>query len=185
MEMAKKKYGACVERYEHIFITMDGLLERERSRMESINPCTCTGDDLIKDKRGKIVFATLLKELKNVSARFESYCRELPVFLFNSARYDFKLIKKYLFKELCKRDESPSFTVKKAGKYPCIKSESLKFLDILQFLAPGYNLKPCFKAFDVNEEKGFFPYDYFTSADQLDETTLPPYDTFYSTINLI
>ena len=36
MEMAKKKYEACVKRYEHILIMMDGLLERKRSRMESI-----------------------------------------------------------------------------------------------------------------------------------------------------
>ena len=120
MEMTKKKYDACVEHYEHIFIMMDGLLERERSRMGSINPRTYTGDDLIKDKKGKIVSTMLLKELENVSARFESYCRELPVFGFNSAEYNIKSIKKYLFKELCKRDESPSFTVKKAGKYPCI-----------------------------------------------------------------
>ena len=55
-------------------------------------------------------------------------------------------------------------------------------MDILQFLAPGYNLKSSFKAFGVSEQKGFFPYDYFTSAEQLDETTLLPYDTFYSTI---
>ena len=53
MEMAKKKYEACVERYEHIFIMMDCLLERERSRLESINPRTYTGDDLIKDKKRK------------------------------------------------------------------------------------------------------------------------------------
>ena len=136
MEMANKKYEACVERYEHIFIMMDGLLEWERARMESINPCTYTGDDLIKDKIGKIVSTTLLKELENVSDRFESYCKELPVFGFSSAGYDIKLIKKYLFKELCKWDESPSFTVKKSGKYPCIKSESFKFLNILQFSSP-------------------------------------------------
>ena len=55
-------------------------------------------------------------------------------------------------------------------------------MDILQFLAPGYNLKSFFKAFGVTEQKGFFPYDYFTSAEQLDETKLPPYETFYSTI---
>ena len=72
--------------------------------------------------------------------------------------------------------------MKKAGKYPCIKTEHLKFMDILQFLAPGYNLKSFFKAFGVTEQKGLFPYDYFTHADQLDETTLPPYETFYSTI---
>ena len=58
----------------------------------------------------------------------------------------------------------------------------MKFLDILQFLAPGYNLKSFFKAFDANKEKGFFPYDYFISADQLNEITLPPYETFYFTI---
>ena len=72
-------------------------------------------------------------------------------------------------------------------------------MDILQFLAPGYYLKSfskafftisCpwillesfFKAFGVTEQKGFFPYDYFTYADQLDEATLPPYETFYSAI---
>ena len=54
MEMAKKKYEACIERYEHIFTMMDGLLERERSRMESINPRIYSGDDLIKDKKGNI-----------------------------------------------------------------------------------------------------------------------------------
>ena len=69
-----------------------------------------------------------------------------------------------------------------AANLHCIKTEHLKFLDVLQFLAPGYNLKSFFKAFGVTQQKGFFPYDYFTSADQLDETTLPPYETFYSTI---
>ena len=66
MQMANKKYEACIERYEHIFIMMDGLLERERARMESINPHTYTGDDLIKDKKGKVISTTLLKELENV-----------------------------------------------------------------------------------------------------------------------
>ena len=117
--------------------------------------------DLIRDKKGKVISTMLSKELESVSARFESYCRELPVFRFNSVGYDIKLVKQCLFKELCRWDESPSFTVKKARKYPCIKSESLKFLDILQFLAPGYKLKYFFKAFDANEEKGFFSYDYF------------------------
>ena len=55
-------------------------------------------------------------------------------------------------------------------------------MDILPFFDPGYNLKSFFKAFGVSEQKGFFPYGYFTSAEQLDETTLPAYETFYSTI---
>ena len=84
-----------------------------------------------------------------------------------------KLIKEFLFKKLYEHGQQPTFTV---------KIEHLKFLDELQFLAPGYNFKRFFKAFDVTKQKGFFPYDYFTHVDQLDETTPPTYDTFYSAI---
>ena len=87
-----------------------------------------------------------------------------------------------MFEELCEHGQQPTFTVKKFGKYPCIKTEHLKFLDVLQLHAPGYNLKSFFKAFGVTEQKGFFLYDYFTSADQLTEITLPSYESFYSTI---
>ena len=66
-----------------------------------------------------------------------------------------KLIKKLLFKELCKQGQQPNFTVKKAGKYPCIKTEHLKFMDILQFLAPGYNLKAFSKPLVLLNKKGF------------------------------
>ena len=52
----------------------------------------------------------------------------------------------------------------------------------MQFLAPDYNFKRFSKAFGVSEQKGFFLYGYFTHADQLDETTLPPYETLYCTI---
>ena len=113
--------------------------------------------------------------------KFEGYYKVLAVFGFNSAGYDVKLIKKFLLKELCEHGQQPYFTVKKAGKYPCIKTEYLKFMDILQFSASGYDLKSFFKAFTVSEQKGFFPYDYFTHADQLDETTLLPYDTLSAT----
>ena len=123
-----------------------------------------------------------MKKLDKLYKRFEAYCKELVVFGFNSAGYDIKLIKQFLFKELCEHGQQPTFIVKKSGKYPCIKTEHLKFIDVLQFLAPGYNLKSFFKAFGVSEQKGSFPYDYFISVDQLDETTLPPYETFYSTI---
>ena len=137
--------------------------------------------DLEMDENGGLTSKDM-NSLESLFGKFEGYCIELAAFAFNSARYDIKLIKTYLFKELCEHGEQPNFTVKKDGKYPCIKNEHLKFMDILQFLAPGYNLKSFFKAFGVSEQKGFFPYDYFTSADQLDETTLALYETFYSTI---
>ena len=139
-------------------------------------------DDDVELDNDDNVMSEGMKRLEKLYKRFEAHCKELIVFGFNSAGYNIKLIKKFLFKELCEHGEQPTFTVKKSRKYPCIKTEHLKFLDVLQFLAPGYNLKSFFKAFGVTKQKGFFPYDYFTSAEQLDETTLPPYETFYSTI---
>ena len=177
LEMAKKKYEVCVERYEYIFEQLKQLKVQEMMHLQE----DMVDDDLEMDENGGVT-SKRLKLLENLFGKFEDYCKELAVFGFNSAGYDVKLIKKFLFKELCKHGEQPNFTIKKAGKYPCIKTEDLKFMDILQFLAPGYNLKSFFKAFGVSEQKWFFPYDYFTHADQLDETTLPPYETFYSII---
>ena len=140
LEMAKKKYEACVERFEHIFEQLEQLKVQEMVSLQ---------EDMVDGG----VSSTRMKSLENLFKKFEDYCKELAVFGFNSAGYDIKLIKKYLFKELCKHRQQPNFTVKKAGKYPSIKTEHLKFMDIWQFLAPGYNLKSFFKAFGVSEQK--------------------------------
>ena len=190
-KMADKMCMAAVERFEYIFEQIDDLMCMERHHLAEMNGDMVVSvaefldnacdDDLEMDENGGLT-RKHMKSLENLFGKFEGYCKELAVFGFNSTGYDIKLIRKYLCKELCEHVEQPNFTVKKAGKYPYIKTEHLKFMDILQFLAPGYNLKSFFKAFGVSEQKGFFPYDYFTSAEQLDETTLPPYDTFYFTI---
>ena len=187
LEMGEKKYRAAVERFEYIFDQLEQLKVQEMDRLEEANLAAVNfldddDDDDVEMDNDDNATNEGMKKLDKLYKRFEAYCKELVVFGFNSAGYDIKLIKKFLFKELCEHGQQPTFTVKKSGKYPCFKTEHLKFLDVLQFLAPGYNLKSFFKAFGVSEQKGFFPYDYFTSAEQLDETTLPPYDTFYSSI---
>ena len=57
-------------------------------------------DDLEMDENGGLT-SKHMKSLENLYGKFEGYCKELVVFGFNSAGYDIKLIKKYLFKELC------------------------------------------------------------------------------------
>ena len=46
-----------------------------------------------------------MKSWKNLFGKFEGYCEELVVFGFISAGYDVKLIKKFLFKELCEHGQ--------------------------------------------------------------------------------
>ena len=186
LEMGEKKYRAAMERFEYIFDQLEQLKVQEMDHLEEshgeVADFLDDDDDDVEMDNDDNVTSEGMKKLDKLYKKFEAYCKELAVFGFNSSGYDIKLIKTYLFKELCEHGEQLSFTVKKSRKYPCIKTEHLKFLDVLQFLAPGYNLKSFFKAFGVTEQKGFFPYDYFTHADQPDETTLPPYETFYSTI---
>ena len=157
-EMADKKYRAAVERFEYIFEQINFLMQMERNNLSEMNGDMVVSvadfldnagdDDLEMDENGGLT-SKHMKSLENLYGKFEGYCKELAVFGFNSAGYDIKLIKKYLFKELCEHGQQPSFTVKKSGKYPCIKTEYFKFMDILQFLAPGYNLKSFVKAFGV------------------------------------
>ena len=54
------------------------------------------------------------------------------------------------------------------------------FLDIMQYLAPGFNLDIFIKSFagDKSCHKLYFPYEYVDSHDRLAETELPPYDAF-------
>ena len=137
LEMADKKYRAAVEHYEYIFNQINDLMQIERDRLSEMNRLQedmvdDDDDDLEMDENGG-ASSKHLKLLKNLFSKFEGYCKELAVFGFNSAGYDVKLIKKFLFKELCECGQEPTFTVKKAGKYPCIKTEQLKFMDICSF----------------------------------------------------
>ena len=141
LEMGEKKYRAALERFEYNFDQLEQLKGQEMDRLEEANLAAddfLDGDDVdVKMDNDDNVTSEGMKRLEKLYKRFEAYCKELVVFGFNSARYDIKLIKKFLFKELCEHGQQPTFTVKKSGKYPCIKTEHLKFLDVLQFLAPG------------------------------------------------
>ena len=153
LEIAGLKYKASQVRFRHIFHQLDEMKEAEVERLDEMNQdLQAQGMDLEELMNDNVEIAEdgditseQLKVLEKLCGKLE--CQELGVFGFNSAGYDVKLIKQYLFRELCEHGEQPSFIVKKAGKYPFIKTKHLKFLDILQFLAPGYNLKVFLQSF--------------------------------------
>ena len=150
---------ATVERFEYIFDQLEQLKVQEMDRLEESNGAGVDffdDDDEMEMDNDDNATNEGMKKLEKLYKKLEAYCNELVVFGFNSSGYDIKLIKKHLFKELCKHGQQPTFTVKKSGKYLCIKTGHLKFLDVLQFLAPGYNLKSFFKAFGVTKQKVSF-----------------------------
>jgi len=117
---------------------------------------------------------------KKLYGRFMKYCCQVPVIGFNSSRYDLNLVKCGLAKALGLGSDPSSFTVKKNNTYLCISSENFKFLDITQYLAPGCSYSKFLKAFQVEEQKGYFPYEWLDDVSKLEETSLPAYSEFYS-----
>ena len=69
---------------------------------------------------------------------FISYCKELVVLGFNSASYDLNLIKPTLIQILLKDIQ---FVIKRTNSYLCLKTFKLRFLDIKNFLTPGFSYR--------------------------------------------
>ena len=169
-ELAEEKWGWVLEKIDEK-INKDNIYEEE---MED----DCTENDLELDEvpEGK----TPSHPLQKVYRQLETYMSQVPVLGFNSAKYDLNLIKRCLAKHLNLHEETGTFVVKQNNAYTCIATDSLKFLDMTQFLAPGSSYAGFLKAYHVEEQKGFFPYEWFDDVTKLDATALPAHEDFYS-----
>ena len=119
---------------------------------------------------------------EDLQKKLDKYKTEVPVLGFNSSKYDMNLIKVELAKTLHLDEIKEYFVVKKNNQYMCLKSPQFRFLDISHYLAPGYSYDKFLKAYQTTQQKSFFPYEWFTSTDKLNVTSLPPIDSFYSSL---
>ena len=119
------------------------------------------------------------RRIKCLQQQLEVYCSRLPVLGFNSAKYDLNLVKSKLAKYLHLADKD-TFVIKRAQAYTCISTSYFKFLDVTAYLAAGASYSQFLRAYGVDEEKGFFPYEWFDCAAKLDYPRLPPYEAFFS-----
>jgi len=76
--------------------------------------------------------------------------------------------------------EQIEFVIKRANSYLCIKTEKLKFLDIRNFLAPGFSYNKFLSAYGCHGDKFFFPYEHIDSLEKLEEKQIPTQQAFYS-----
>ena len=123
-------------------------------------------------------FQARSEELKR---KFIRYCRQLPVVGFNSSRYDLNLIKGSLFPQLgFGAQDEHSLVIRKNNSYTAVGATVLRFLDISNYVAPGFSYSQFLKAFGVEESKSYFPYEWFDDPVKLDFPALPPYEAFFS-----
>ena len=133
------------------------------------------------------------KEIR-LLGKLKKFINHLPILGFNSSGYDISLITNYLCPQVPSAKKSIHF-VKKTSRYVSITVNGLSdrggfvFLDIMQYLAPGFNLDTCIKSFAGEDYatgdggKSYFPYEYMDNYNRLTETEIPPYSAFYSQLH--
>ena len=117
--------------------------------------------------------------LIDLQEHFERYCNTLPVFDFNSAKYDINLIK-YLLPILVNERQIEPTVIKKANQFVSFKFGDVQLLDTMNFLGGATSLDSFLKAYKTEETKRFFPYEWFDNPKKLNNKELPPYDSLFS-----
>ena len=126
---------------------------------------------------------------------------KIPVFLHNGSKYDFKL----LIRELCQNSENQLKIIPRTSEtFACISFQNFQFIDtyahlpnslsnLTDILRSGQESKdklfkhtrqlyPEESTFLKLLKKGFFPYEYLTGIDVLNECKLPEREHFYSSL---
>ena len=116
---------------------------------------------------------------EKILKEFNCYCKKLVVLGFNSASYDLNLIKhtsiQFFLKDI-------QFVIKRTNSYICLKTSKLRFLDIKNFLVPGFSYRKFLVAYRAELRKFYFPYEFVTDLDKL-KSGLPEDSVFYSSLS--
>ncbi|CAB4021097.1 Zinc finger and SCAN domain-containing 22, partial [Paramuricea clavata] len=134
------------------------------------------GDEVNEDEAEKT------HPLEKLVEKLELYLMELPVIGFISGKYDINAAKNPFFSYLVKH-EQVKFVIKRNNNHMCLKTQHLKFLDITNYLAPGFSYEQFLKAYECSQTKGYFPYEWVDSLGKLNNPTLPPRETFHSNLS--
>ena len=111
---------------------------------------------------------------------WETWVKQVPVFGFNSGRYDINMIKEYFVKYLA--EISNVNDAKKENSYMFLSLPNFKFLDIKSYLAPGLSYDAWCRAYGTELQKLVFPYEWFDSFEKLNHKGPVKYEDFFSSL---
>ena len=149
---------------------MRDLKERQRKiseEVDSLYPLPRTNDDRVHLPL-------------NVQNLWKTWVNQVPVFGFNSGRYDINMIKEYFVGDLT--EISDVNVAKKGNSYMFLSLPNFKFLDIKSYLAPGLSYDAWCRAYGCELQKLAFPYEWFDSFDKLNHKGSVKYEEFYSSL---
>ena len=167
--------------YESLSASYADVLDQLKARKESWDEAESEAntEEEENEKESKTnPFNTLAEQLLG-------WLRQLPVIGFNSGKYDLNVVKKFFIPYLMKPSEDDEidetrFVIKRQNTFMCFSTNKLKFLDMVNFLAPGYSYDKYLTAYGCMQQKGHFPYEYMDGIGKLEDRALPPQAAFYS-----
>ena len=175
------------------FLEIETAIKSKLSRtLESLNEHRCRNqrgfefedhsfEDDNEEKDASTQFLQMQKnQLIELQEHLERYCNVLPVFGFNSAKYDINLVKSYLLPVLINERNMEPTVIKKVTQFASFKFGDVQFLDSMNFLGGATSLVSFLKAYKTAETKGFFPYEWFDCPQKMNNSGLPPYDAVFS-----
>ena len=120
--------------------------------------------------------------IKRLRHALMGYIYRVPVVGFNSGRYDLNLIKRDFHSFFSAREKKSMTTIKRCNQYIAVYTNNLVFLDMFNYLAPGYSYANYLKAFLKDTRKGYFPYEWMDNVRKLDNLALPTRQAFFSSL---
>ena len=92
------------------------------------------------------------------------------------------MVKDQLIPLLVKKSEINYVIKKSSNNYLCISTSNLKFLDVTNYVKAGCTYDEFLAAWDVEDRKSYFPYEWLDSFEKLSYRTFPLYEDFYSSL---
>ena len=143
-----------------------------RRKMNEYDKGEACGGYLINEARVRLP--------KETAKSYVNWVKQVPVFGFNSGRYDINMIKEYFVKNLAALSDVN--VAKKENSFMFLSTPNFKFLDIKNYLAPGLSYDAWCRAYGCELQKLAFPYEWFDSFDKLNHKGPVKYEEFYSSL---
>ena len=164
------------------------LLKRARQIEETVwlsNPVLGVRRKMNEDDQGEqyggyLINEAMVKLSKETAKSYVNWVKQVPVFGFNSGRYDINMIKEYFVENLTSLSDVN--VAKKENSYMFLSTPNFKFLDIKSYLAPGLSYDAWCRAYGCELQKLSFPYEWFDSFKKLNHIGPVKYEEFYSSL---
>ena len=163
--------------YDSLLTAYKYVLDNLKQQASVWDEAAATAHD--DDENGK----KTVNPYNTLERQLQAWLHQLPVIGFNSSKYDLNAIKRFFVPLLIRNsdvEQASCFVIKRQNTFMCLSTDKLKFVDICNYLAPGFSYDKYLKAYGCAQQKGHFPYEYMNDLCKLEDRALPPQSAFFS-----